>query len=141
MNDVKNENPKDIVKDRVDLFPVFKTIYELVLEFEKAHAQFPKIHKFSVGKRTSTSLVVTLEKVCAGIVEESIREASLIDAIVELEKTRILIRLAHDLKAIDTKRYERFSRLIVEALMQVTALLKAAQKRHAKSSEIPHSPK
>lgn len=35
-----------VVKDKVDLFPVFKTMYDLVLEFEHAHGRFPKMHKY-----------------------------------------------------------------------------------------------
>lgn len=122
---MSEENP---VKDKVDLFPIFKTMYDLVLEFEHAHGQFPKIHKFTVGKRVSTSLIVALEQVISAIVSEDRRISALSNAIVELEKTRILIRLSHDLKAIDTKRYERFSRLVVSALEQVSALLRAAKK-------------
>lgn len=57
---------------------------------------------------------------------------SLADSIVELEKTRILIRVAHDLKAIDTKRYEQFTRLVVSALEQVAALLRAAKESAGK---------
>ncbi len=117
-----------VVKDKVDLFPVFKTMYDLVLEFEHAHGQFPKMHKFTVGKRVSTSLIVALEQIISAIVSEDRRASALSNSIVELEKTRILIRLSHDLKAIDTKRYERFSRLVVSALEQVSALLRAAKK-------------
>ncbi len=117
-----------VVKDKVDLFPVFKTMYDLVLEFEHAHGQFPKMHKFTVGKRVSTSLIVALEQIISAIVSEDRRASALSNSIVELEKTRILIRLSHDLRAIDTKRYERFSRLVVFALEQVSALLRAAKK-------------
>lgn len=131
------EAPDGIGKDKVDLFPVFRTIYDLVLEFEHAHAQFPKGHKFTVGKRISTSLIVALEGVTEAVVSEDRRQSSLVEAIVELEKTRILIRLSHDLKAIDTKRYERFSRLVVSALTQVTGLLKVAKKRQGKSGSSP----
>jgi len=121
-----------VVKDKVDLFPVFKTMYDLVLEFEHAHGQFPKMHKFTVGKRVSTSLIVALEQIISAIVSEDRRASALSNSIVELEKTRILIRLSHDLKAIDTKRYERFSRLVVSALEQVSALLRAAKKSPGK---------
>jgi len=86
----------DLGKDKVDLFPVFRTMYNLVLEFERAHAQFPKIHKFTVGKRISTSLIVALENVTAAIVSEERRLTALEDSIVELEKTRILIRISHE---------------------------------------------
>ena len=121
-----------VVKDKVDLFPVFKTMYDLVLEFEHAHGHFPKMHKFTVGKRVSTSLIVALEQIISAIVSEDRRVSALSNSIVELEKTRILIRLSHDLKAIDTKRYERFSRLVVSALEQVSALLRAAKKSPGK---------
>jgi len=70
----------------------------------------------SRGKRISTSLIVALEHVIAAIVSEERRLVALEDSIVELEKTRILIRISHDLKAIDKKRYERFARLTVAAL-------------------------
>jgi hypothetical protein len=72
-------------KDKVDLFPVFKTMYDLVLEFEHAHGQFPKIHKFTVGKRVSTSLIVALEQIISAIVSEDRRISALSNSIVELE--------------------------------------------------------
>nr|BFD69178.1 hypothetical protein HAGR004_42000 [Bdellovibrio sp. HAGR004]BFD69188.1 hypothetical protein HAGR004_42100 [Bdellovibrio sp. HAGR004] len=123
-------------KDRVDLFPVFRTLYDLIIEFERAHAQFPKIHKYSVGKRLSTSLLMALEDVTEAIVAEDRREQALVSAIVRLEKSRILIRISHDLKAIDTKRYARFAQLIVSALAQVGGLLKVEKKRSDKVSEV-----
>ena len=86
---------KALGKDKVDLFPVFRTLYELVLAFEQAHVQFPKVHKFTVGKRISTSLIVALENVIEAIVSEERRSAGLVGAIVALEKTRILIRISH----------------------------------------------
>lgn len=30
---------ENLPKDRVDLFPVFRTLYDLIIEFERAHAQ------------------------------------------------------------------------------------------------------
>lgn len=119
---------ENLPKDRVDLFPVFKTLYDLVLDFERAHAQFPKVHKYSVGKRLSLSLIVAVENLTEAIVSEVRREKALVATIVELEKSRILIRISHDLKAIDTKRYARFAKLIVEALNQVGGLLKVEKK-------------
>jgi len=116
---IESKIKESLPKDRVDLFPVFKTFYDLILEFEYAHAQFPKIHKYSVGKRLSLSLVMALEDLTEAIVSEDRREQALVAAIVKLEKIRILIRISHDLRAIDTKRYERFAGLIVSALAQV----------------------
>ena len=133
MSENKNNSSKnESSKDKVDLFPIFRTMYDLVLDFEHAHGQFPKLHKFTVGKRISTSLIVALENIIAAIVSEDRRIQALSSSVVELEKTRILIRLSHDLKAIDTKRYERFSLLVVSALEQVAALLKAARKHSDK---------
>lgn len=54
----------------MDLFPVFRTLYDLVLEFERVHAQFPKVHKHSVGKRLSLSLIVAVEHLTEAIVSE-----------------------------------------------------------------------
>lgn len=67
----ENNTAKDkTAKDKVDLFPIFKTMYDLVLNFEYAHGQLPKIHKFTVGKRISTSLIIALEGVITAIVSE-----------------------------------------------------------------------
>jgi hypothetical protein len=118
--------------DKVDLFPIFRILYDLILEFETAHEQFPKKHKFTLGKRLSLGFILALEQVISAIVLEETRLRSLPAAIVELEKTRILIRLSHDLKAIDSLRYEKFSRLIVSALEHVSALLRVAKKQSNK---------
>ena len=123
----KKKKPLD--PDRVDLFPIFRTMYELLLEFEHAHAQFPKLHKFTVGKRISISFVQALEYVTEAIAVEERRVPRLSDAIVSLEKARILVRVAHDLKAMDSRRYERFARLVVSATGQTGALIKVAKKR------------
>lgn len=122
----------DAPKDKVDLFPIFKTLYKLILDFDHAHRQFPKVHKFTVGSRISNSLMLTLEQVISAIVLPLDRESCLSRVIVELEKIRILIRISHDLKAIDNKRYEKFSRLVVRVLQQASALLKAAKKQSGK---------
>jgi len=109
-NKVEN-NPT--AKDRVDLFPVFKTLYDLVLEFEHSHGQFPKLHKFTVGKRISTALIVSVEKMSEAIVSSETRQKSLI-------------------AAIDTRRYERFSSLIVSALAQIGGFLQLEKKHPGK---------
>jgi hypothetical protein len=51
-----------------------KTFYTPVhQDFEHAHGQFSKLHKFTVGKRISTSLIVALENIIAAIVPEDRR--------------------------------------------------------------------
>jgi hypothetical protein len=75
MSENKNNSAKnDGAKDKVDLFPIFRTMYDLVLDFEHAHGQFPKLHKFTVGKRISTSLIVALENIIAAEGPPMIRE-------------------------------------------------------------------
>lgn len=128
----KKKKPLD--PDRVDLFPIFRTMYELLLEFEHAHEQFPKPHKFTVGKRISISFLQALEYVTEAIAVEERRIPRLADAIVSLEKARILVRVAHDLRAMDSKRYERFARLVVSATGQTGALIKVAKKRQREAA-------
>jgi len=103
----KTKSKNALPPDRIDLFPIFRTLYDLILDFERAHEQFPRIHKFTVGKRLSVSLLQSLEYVIEAIVTNDGRLGHLSKAIVQLEKARILIRLSFELKAMDSKRYEQ----------------------------------
>ena len=127
--------------DRVDSFPLFRTLFDLCKAFEYAHEQFPKIHKHSLGGRISLSLVEALEAVVAAVVQKSKREEHLIQTVIVLEKSRILLRLAYEIRCVDQKRYERFSRLIVSALEQTGAFLKSAKIPPVPPGPVPGSPR
>ncbi len=115
--------------DKVDTFPIFRTLFDLCRDYECAHAQFPKVHKHTIGGRLSVCFAEALEAVIAAVVQKSRREEHLVRAVVLLEKARILCRLAHEIRCMDPKRYARFSRLIVSALEQLAAFLKSGKVR------------
>ncbi|MEK6607390.1 MAG: diversity-generating retroelement protein Avd [Myxococcota bacterium] len=87
---------------------IFDECYRLILEIYEDVRGFPKSQKFVLGQRIETTSVSVL----AGLIEANhVRDRAppLRAASVEVEKLRVFVRLAKDLRFLDFKRYERLS--------------------------------
>jgi hypothetical protein len=87
--------------------------YQFIKWLSPTVAKFPKSHKFTLGDR--------IENVALDILELLIEATYTRDRVVHLrranlgiEKLRILLRLAHDLRLLDMKRYEFAARALDE---------------------------
>jgi hypothetical protein len=83
---------------------IFSKAYDLLQYLHKEIAGFPKYEKPVLGRRIYDSLLQILEYIITAN-EETDKYLHLKKASVELEKLRIFIRLAFDLRLISVKKY------------------------------------
>jgi four helix bundle protein len=87
---------------------IFDECYRLILDVYEDVRGFPKSQKFVLGQRIETTTVSVLaDLIEANHVHD--RAPPLRAASVEVEKLRVFVRLAKDLRFLDFKRYERLS--------------------------------
>jgi four helix bundle protein len=92
---------------------IFQKTYELIQYLYPLVNKFPKTQKFVLGQRIENSAVEVLEGI---ITANSVRDksAALEKTSVELEKLRVFMRLAKDLRFMSFEQYEHASALINE---------------------------
>ena len=87
--------------------------YDLMLEIYPAIRSFPKSQQFMLGQRIQgTTLDILTGLVAANHVRN--KEPGLAQVSAEIEKLRLLVRLAFDLEFIGIKRYARLGERIDE---------------------------
>mgnify|MGYP000992876547 CR=1 FL=1 len=83
---------------------IFQKTYELILWIYPAVNKFPKTQRFVLGQQIENTVLDLLKLIIQANAERSklphLRQAS-----VELDKLRIIIRLAKDLKFLSIKQY------------------------------------
>jgi four helix bundle protein len=85
--------------------PVFQLIYDLMKEIHRARRTFSKSEKYSLGERLEeAALDALLHVIDAGRQKREWKIPAIDAAILSLEKTKIMIRLATDLAEIQEKR-------------------------------------
>lgn len=94
--------------------PALEALYRFLLWFVPAVEKFPRSQKFLLGDRIQATALDVLERLIEATYDRR-REAALEAANLGLDKLRILFRLAHDLRYLDTGRYEHAARNIEEA--------------------------
>lgn len=102
---------------------VFQKMYSLILWIYPTVGKFPRGDRYVLGERIEECALNILEAlICANHVYD--KSASLKKASVELEKLRIFMRLAKDLKLISFRQYEYSGREINEAGKLLGGLIK-----------------
>jgi len=76
--------------------------------------KFPKSQRFVLGQRIENCLLDILEDVIRLIAQNFENRTLLEELNIRVDKLRILVRMAKDLKFINVKRYEFFAERIVE---------------------------
>lgn len=97
---------------------IYQKVYDLILYLFPIVNRFPKSQRFVLGQQIENSLV----EIAKMIVEANKRRNKLnvlYNMDVELEKLRLLVRLAKDLRFLSVKRYG----LIAEKLDEIGRLL------------------
>jgi four helix bundle protein len=92
---------------------IFQKTYDLILYLYPLVNKFPKSQRFVLGQRIENTALGTLEGIIVANNEFN-KEEALKKTSVELEKLRIFIRLAKDLRFIGFKQYEHVSGIINE---------------------------
>ncbi|HPC37611.1 MAG TPA: diversity-generating retroelement protein Avd [Candidatus Paceibacterota bacterium] len=94
--------------------PIFHKTYELILWFWPIANKFPKSQRFVLGQRIENTLLDFLELIIEAK-NSKIKISALAKASIKLDKLRIIIRLAKDLKFISIKQYQ-FAAITVDEI-------------------------
>jgi hypothetical protein len=98
---------------------VVQRAYDLILWEVPLITRFPVPYRAVLGDRMQSTLYTVLENLLAARYDRSARPALLAAVNLELEKARYHVRLARDLKLLDSKRQEHAAGLIDEVGRQV----------------------
>ena len=98
-------------------------MYDPIIYLYPMVNKFPKAEKFVLGQRIENTAINVLEGLIIAN-QELNKESALKKTAVELEKMRIFIRLAKDLKFISIGQYEQVSMQINEIGKMLGGLMK-----------------
>ncbi|MDD2807490.1 MAG: diversity-generating retroelement protein Avd [Patescibacteria group bacterium] len=86
--------------------PLILKTYELYKLFYEYLALFPKKDKYTLGAKCELYILATMESLIAASNSSKDKKLALIQqANLKFDTLKILIRLAKDVKALDTKKY------------------------------------
>ena len=105
--------------------PAIEAHQQFILWLVPALEKFPRSQKFLLGDRIQTTALDVLEALIEATYTRD-RRAHLLRANLGLEKLRVFIRLATDLKLLDLRRYEHAARAIDEVGRLVGGWAKAS---------------
>ena len=108
--------------------PALEAHYRFLLWLVPAVERFPRRQKFLLGDRIQATALDVLEALVEATWTRR-RGAHLVRANTGLEKLRVLFRLAHDLRLLDSRRYEHAARGLDETGRRVGAWSKAHRAR------------
>ena len=104
---------------KYDHLPIFQCAYALTLEIYKSTHQFPREYKYTLGQKLKEISSDFLDLVILANSQLD-KTAILNEARVILERLKIHIRLACDLKILNLKRYESFARFLEDLSKQLS---------------------
>lgn len=108
--------------------PIFQSVYKITLEIHQATRQFDREHKYTLGQKLKETISDLLDLIVEANSKEDKTE-TLEEARVKLERFRIHLRLACDLKILGLGRYEQFSRTLEEVSKQLAGWLEWSKKK------------
>jgi hypothetical protein len=104
--------------------------HELFLWLIPQLDKFPRVRRFTLGERLEAVLLEVLERLVeAAYSSGPEKREPLKRANLQLEVSRRLWRLAHELQIISTRRYEHGARLLTELGRQVGGWIRASGAR------------
>lgn len=110
--------------------PALESHYRFMLWLVPAVERFPRSQKFLLGDRIQGAALDVLEALVEATYSRQ-RGGHLARANLGLEKLRLLFRLAHDLRHLDSRRYEHAARGIDETGRRIGAWRKAHRARES----------
>lgn len=91
--------------DELDI-PIFKKVYDLYKEFYFCLKNFPKYEKYNLGQKCDFTLTEFLELLLLASEQYKQEKAlTLQQASVKLNLLRVYLRLCHEIKVLDKKKY------------------------------------
>jgi len=86
--------------------PIIQKVYDFYCELYLAAEKMPKKDKYTLGEKLSRTTLDLMELlIMAGYADKEAKNIFLGKANAKLELLKILIRLAEEIKAINTKKY------------------------------------
>jgi hypothetical protein len=105
--------------------PALEATYRFILWLVPTVERFPRSQKFLLGDRIHSTALDMLERLIEATYTRQ-RDAALTRANLDVEKLRVMIRLATDLRHMDGRRYE----FAVRALDEIGRLIGGWRKAH-----------
>jgi hypothetical protein len=105
---------------------VIPLLYDFILWMAPKLAQYPRIHRFTLGDRIMTVLLEILDGLIVARYDRGGRVQALRRANVGLERLRYLVRLSRDVNCLSLKEYEHAARCLVSTGQQVGGWLRQA---------------
>ena len=112
---------------RYEHLPIYNSVYAINLYFFKLSRGFAKDFKYGIAQEIRSLLTELLDKVViANNSADPDKVIELKSAEVLIERIKLKYRILKDVNAVSTKRYEHFSKLLVDISKQVLAWKKWA---------------
>lgn len=108
--------------------PALELHYRFILWLVPTLNRFPRAQRFLLGDRIQRTALDVLESLIEATYRRR-RQPSLSRANLGIEKLRFLLRLAHDLRHLDRRRYEYAARCLDETGRKVGAWMKVHRAR------------
>ena len=108
--------------------PALELHYRFILWLVPTLDHFPRAQRFLLGDRIQRTALDVLESLVEATYTRR-RLAALTRANLGIEKLRFLLRLAHDLRYLDRRRYEYAARCLDETGRKIGAWMKARRAR------------
>lgn len=106
---------------------ILQKTYDMILYGYIALVQFPKSEKHVLSAEIRNSMYKVLELIIVTN-KKYYKKTTLQELDVEVEKLRLLIRLSKDLKFLPAKKYEVWSRFLVEIGRMIGGWIKSSKK-------------
>ena len=113
--------------------PALELHYRFIVWLVPTLNRFPRTQRFLLGDRIQRTALDVLESLVEATYTRR-RQASLARANLGIEKLRFLLRLAHDLRHLDPRRYEYAARCLDETGRKIGAWMKAHRARKSTRS-------
>lgn len=110
--------------------PALEAMYQFLLWLVPAVDKFPRARKFTLGDRIEAAALDVQDRLIAATYTRQ-RDTLLREANLGLERLRFLMRLSHDLKCLDDRRYEHAARALNEIGRLVGGWAKAHRAQEA----------
>lgn len=107
--------------------PLFAKSYDFVRWLIPQTVKFPREQRFVVAQRLQATAMDFMESLYQAT-DKGQQVKSLQEADVKLKQLRFYLRLSHDLKLMDTRRYEYASKKVLEIGRLLGAWLRVASK-------------
>ena len=108
--------------------PALELHYRFILWLVPTLDRFPRSQRFLLGDRIQRTALDVLESLVEATYTRR-RKPPLTRANLGIEKLRLLLRLAHDLRHLDGRRYEYAARCLDETGRRIGAWMKAHRAR------------